>query len=101
MQYAIVVLNNNAHSALHFAEAVLAAGHTVLRVFFFKDGVLNAVGEQADNWSALQQQGLELVCCITSAQKRGIASLPPAFSSGGLGLYAEAVSQCDKVIHFG
>jgi len=110
-------------SALRFATAALAAGHTLHRVFFYHDGVNLANGltvtprdepsTQAD-WIALAgAHGVELAVCIAAALKRGLvsdaererydlqaASLHPAFSIVGLGQMIDAVGCSDRFVTF-
>ena len=67
--------------AINFAQAALAQGHTVTRVFFYHDGVLQALQTQVipqgeinllTQWQGLAEQGVELAVCIANAIKRGI-----------------------------
>ncbi len=115
MNYALIVLSSTSDTALEFAQALQKRGHQLKRVFFYKDGVLAAhiKSEQAKKWQALNQHiNTELICCVASANRRSIydqqtakktqdVTLHPAFSIGGLGLYADTLINCDKVIHFG
>lgn len=125
--FALLVLGSSSGqapvSALNFACATLAAGHRVLRVFFFSDGVTTgstqnvpapdsaAIGEQ---WSLLAaQHAIDLVVCATSAVRRGVldageanrydraASLQQGFEISGLGQWVEACLLADRVVTFG
>jgi tRNA 2-thiouridine synthesizing protein D len=110
-------------SAYHFCCAVLASGHTVLRLFFYEDGVLNAsaniVPPQDElhlprAWQTLvQQHGIDAVVCVASALKRGVVgaaeaqryelpagSLLPGFVIGGLGQLVDASVKADRVLTF-
>ncbi len=110
-------------SALQFARALLAAGHRIITVFFYQDGVLNAnrytspAGDEVNLVCAWQRFGREhavpLQVCIAAALRRGIVdeleagqlhlpghSLQPGFILSGLGSLAEAVAQCDRFIQF-
>ena len=110
-------------SALHFCTAVLESGHSIQRLFFYEDGVLNAsaaiIPPQDElhlprAWQQLvQQHGIDAVVCISSALKRGVVdateaeryglasgSLLPGFVIGGLGQLVEACIQADRVITF-
>ncbi|MGA0805244.1 MAG: sulfurtransferase complex subunit TusD [Pseudohongiellaceae bacterium] len=110
-------------SAWHFCTAVLAEGHSIQRLFFYEDGVLNAsaaiVPPQDElhlprAWQQLiQQNGIDAVVCVSSALKRGVvdaseaeryglaaASLLPGFVIGGLGQLVESCVQADRVISF-
>lgn len=110
-------------SAWHFCNAVLASGHSILRLFFYEDGVLNAAANIVPPqdelhlphaWQALvTQHGIDAVVCVSSALKRGVVdateaeryglaagSLLPGFVIGGLGQLVEACVQADRVINF-
>lgn len=110
-------------SALNFARAALGAGHRVLRVFFFSEGVAagNAQAVPAPDsegigaqWAALAQaHQIDLVVCSTSAVRRGVLdagearrhdraeSLAAHFDIAGLGQWVEACLLADRVITFG
>ncbi len=111
-------------SAYHFTEAVLRAGHEVVRVFFYHDGVYNgtrlSVPPQDDRniserWTALgQQYDLELILCVAAAQRRGLldedeakragkeaSNMAPGFQISGLGQLIDAGIQADRLIVFG
>ena len=111
-------------SAYHFTEAALRAGHEVVRVFFYHDGVNNgtrlSVPPQDDRniverWSALAQQyDLELILCVAAAQRRGLLdedearragkdsnNIAPGFEISGLGQLIDAGIQADRLIVFG
>ena len=109
--------------ALNFAQAALAQGHTVTRVFFYHDGVLQALQTQVipqgeinllTQWQGLAEQGVELAVCIASAIKRGIldeteqgryeklaATLAEGFELVGLGQLIAGIQQSDRYIEFG
>ena len=111
-------------SAYHFTEAALRAGHEVVRVFFYHDGVNNgtrfAVPPQDDRniteqWTALaKEHDLDLVICIAAAQRRGILdeneakrqgkdghNMADGFRISGLGQLIEAGIQADRLVIFG
>ncbi len=111
-------------SAYHFTEAALRAGHEVVRVFFYHDGVNNgtrlSVPPQDDRnisqrWSALAQQyEVELILCVAAAQRRGLldddeakragkdsSNMAPGFQISGLGQLIDAGIQADRLIVFG
>jgi tRNA 2-thiouridine synthesizing protein D len=111
-------------AALRFAEALLAEGHTIARVFFHGDGathgnaMLITPASETDipaRWQALSQQhGVELLACVGSATRRGVvdqreatrhslpaASLRERFELAGLGQLVDAALRCDRVISFG
>jgi tRNA 2-thiouridine synthesizing protein D len=111
-------------SAYHFTEAALRAGHEVVRVFFYHDGVNNgtrlSVPPQDDRniserWSALaQKHEVELILCVAAAQRRGLLdedearragkdsnNMAPGFEISGLGQLIDAGIQADRLIVFG
>lgn len=111
-------------SAYHFTEAALRAGHEIVRIFFYHDGVYNgtrlSVPPQDDRnvserWSALgQEHSLELILCVAAAQRRGIldedeakragkdsSNMAPGFEISGLGQLIDAGIQADRLIVFG
>lgn len=116
-----------ADSAFQFAKAAIAAGHEIMRVFFYHDGVNNAssftIPPQDDrnvvnNWASLNIKNdkgePELVVCIAAALRRGILDEPeaaknnisghnvhPAFRISGLGQLIEAGIQSDRLVVFG
>ncbi|MDB6062106.1 MAG: sulfurtransferase TusD [Verrucomicrobiaceae bacterium] len=127
--FALMVLGAPASSqcpqtALTFARAAIDAGHRVLRVFFFHDGVhcgSNLLVPPADqhsvamHWSELAaQQNIDLVVCVASALKRGIVdaaesrrydkaanNLHAGFELSGLGQWVDACINADRVVTFG
>ena len=74
--------------ALRFAEAVLASGHEIVRLFFYRDGVYNAscamVAPQdeldmAAQWRAfVAEHRLDSVVCIAAALRRGVLNAEEA-----------------------
>lgn len=122
--HASPVQNQAPETALRFAKALLDAGHTLHRVFFYRDGVMNA-NELSSSppdepcittaWQTLaEQHKLDLVVCIAAAIRRGLldaneakrydkpnGNLAEGFELSGLGQLAEAAILCDRVITFG
>lgn len=111
-------------TALRFAKALLDAGHTLHRVFFYRDGVMNANGLSSGPpdepcittaWQTLaEQHKLDLVVCIAAAIRRGLlddneakrydkphGNLAEGFELSGLGQLTEAAILSDRVITFG
>ena len=111
-------------SAYHFTAAALRAGHEIVRVFFYHDGVNNgtrlSVPPQDDRniserWTELgQQHDLELILCVAAAQRRGLLDedeakragkdtniMAPGFQISGLGQLIDAGIQADRLIVFG
>ncbi|MDF9391694.1 MULTISPECIES: sulfurtransferase complex subunit TusD [Methylococcus] len=105
-----------ANSAYQFIKAALANGHHILLVFFYYDGVYNAqvssfAGEDdlSARWSTLaHEHGLDLVLCVSAAQRRGLVStegrdegsLAPGFRIGGLGQWVDACLKADRLLTF-
>ena len=114
----------SSRAAYRFAQGCIAAGHTVFRVFFFRDGAhhgaaLNIVqGPEEDlprSWQefAIAHQ-IDLVVCVSSALRRGIidekeasrqglsgANLRAGFEISGMGQLVEACIRSDRVLSFG
>lgn len=113
-----------ADTAWHFIQAAIASGHEVYRVFFYHDGIFNACrdsrppGDERDivkRWATLQvEKDVDLVVCVSSAQRRGLLektvakkvggydnALSDGFRIAGLGLLMEAVIESDRHITFG
>jgi len=111
-------------SAYNFTAAVLRAGHEIVRVFFYHDGVYNgtrlSVPPQddrnvSDRWAALaQQHEVELILCVAAAQRRGLldddeakragkdsSNMAEGFQISGLGQLIDAGIQADRLIVFG
>lgn len=111
-------------SAYHFVSAALQAGHEVMRVFFYHDGVNNGTRlttpPQDDRhiqkrWSELaEQHGLDLVLCVAACQRRGIVdegemkrnskdatNIADGFRISGLGQLIEAGIEADRLVTFG
>ncbi len=113
-----------ASSALQFAEALLAAGHRLDRVFFYQDGVYNAnrytspAGDEKDivrEWRRFgQTHGVALDVCVSAALRRGVidndqgggaaehagSNLQQGFMLSGLGTLAQSLLECDRFIQF-
>lgn len=110
--------------ALRFAEAVLASGHEIVRLFLYQDGVHSASGnivaaqDELDitaQWNRfIQTHHLDGVVCIAAGLRRGVldaqeaerhgrqaANLAPGWTLSGLGQLHEAAQQADRLICFG
>ncbi len=110
-------------SALNFIEAALAAQHQILRVFFYTDGIdyglryVTPPNDEFDfnaSWRHLAQQyQIDLVVCVSAAQRRGLLSVDEAsrqekpgddlsdgFRISGLGQLLDAVMQADRFLVF-
>ncbi|SFB15117.1 sulfurtransferase complex subunit TusD [Azotobacter beijerinckii] len=110
--------------ALRFAEAVLAGGHEINRLFFYQDGVYNASSgivapqdetDLAAQWRAfVERHELDAVVCIAAALRRGVldaqeaqrygraaVAVMPPWELSGLGQLHEAAQQADRLVCFG
>ncbi|WP_318366970.1 sulfurtransferase complex subunit TusD [Enterobacter sp.] len=110
-------------SALQFARALLNAGHELISVFFYREGVYNAnqltapASDEFDVVRAWQQlhtdHGVALEICVAAALRRGVtdeteaqqlglagANLQPGFTLSGLGALAQAALTCDRMVQF-
>ena len=128
MKFAIAVFSPahapSSRRALRFAEAALAGGHEVTRLFFYQDGVhsasANVVAPQDELDIAAQWRGfiaahqLDAVVCIAAALRRGVldeteanryqrpaANLPAPWALSGLGQLHEAAQVADRLVCFG
>ncbi|MDJ0779527.1 MAG: sulfurtransferase complex subunit TusD [Gammaproteobacteria bacterium] len=129
MKFAILVnegpyTHEAADSAYQFTAAALGAGHEIVRVFFYHDGVNNgtrlSVPPQDDRnisqrWSELgAEHDLELIVCVAAAQRRGLLDADEAkragkdsdniaegFQISGLGQLIDAGIQADRLLVFG
>ena len=111
-------------SALHFARAVVAQGHSLVRVFFYHDAVNVATRlstpalddrHLTKAWREFSiDKNVDLVVCIAAAQRRGIVdaderkrqgtdaeNLSEGFRIGGLGQLIEAAVDADRFVQFG
>jgi len=128
MKFVISVLScstaPSTRRALRFAQALLAEGHEIVRVFFYQDGVHNAstnlvvAQDQQDiakQWQAfIIDNKLDAVVCIAAALRRGVldqaeaqryqrdaANLAEGFQLSGLGQLHDGLQQADRFISFG
>jgi len=116
--------SNIGQTAYNFINAALAQGHQVFRVFFYHDGVYHAFKSATPpddepnftaQWSALvKRYPIDLVVCISAAQRRGLLcadeaerqgkqdnDLAEGFRIAGLGQLVEATLAADRFIVFG
>jgi tRNA 2-thiouridine synthesizing protein D len=129
MKFAIQINSSPYHSnagltAYHFICAALAAQHEVVRVFFYHDGIYHAFkyATPPDDELALTQRWtelantyqLDLVVCISAAQRRGLLhsdeaqrqgkpdhhDIADGFRISGLGQLIEATLLADRFIVF-
>ena len=110
--------------ALRFAQAVIAQGHEIVRIFFYQDGVLTASNnlvvaqdqqDIAKQWQTfITEHKLDAVVCIAAALRRGIldqteaqryqraaVNLAEGYQLSGLGQLHAGLQQADRVISFG
>ena len=116
--------SNAAAHALGFADALLARGHQIERVFFFHEGVYQGLNSHvppqtrynvnlATRWKSLSEGGTELAICIASGIKRGIVdateqarydlpsdTLSNTFELVGLGQLIGAIATADRYVEF-
>lgn len=125
----VIALFSPTHSpasrrALRFAEAVLAGGHEIVRLFLYQDGVhsasANLVTAQdeediAAQWARfVSTHELDGVVCIAAGLRRGVldeqeakrhqrpaANLAPGWELSGLGQLHEASQHADRLVCFG
>lgn len=111
-------------SALHFARALVAGGHEIVRLFFYRDGVNTATvlaqapQDESDlpaQWQAfIQEHNLDAVVCIAAALRRGVVdqteaeryqlpgcNLRDGYELSGLGQLVDAALMADRVVTFG
>ncbi len=116
--------NHTAITALRFAQTLVTLQQELLRVFFYHDGIYHAFAHATPPddeiqltaaWSQLaQQHGVDLVVCISAAQRRGLlsaeeaahvgktdADLANGFRISGLGQWVEATLLADRLVLFG
>ncbi|WP_339896933.1 sulfurtransferase complex subunit TusD [uncultured Gilvimarinus sp.] len=129
MKFTLVILgapysDSASQTALAFAQAALANGHNIYRLFFYADGIHNATRLAAPpqdehdlpaSWQQLiEQHQLDAVVCIAAALRRGLLDATEAeryqkgsdniaqgFELSGLGQLIEASAASDRVLTFG
>ena len=128
MKFAIALFSAahapSSRRALLFAQAALAGGHEIVRLFFYQDGVhsasANVVAPQDEldvpaQWRAfVTEHQLDAVVCIAAALRRGVlnqeeadrynrsaANLGQDWELSGLGQLHEAAQLSDRLICFG
>ena len=128
MKFAIALFSAahapSSRRALLFAQSALAAGHEIVRLFFYQDGVYNAANsvvtpqDEQDlphQWRAfVSEHQLDGVVCIAAALRRGVlneeeaqryqrsaASVEAPWALSGLGQLHDAIQDADRLICFG
>jgi tRNA 2-thiouridine synthesizing protein D len=128
MKFAIAVFSAahapSSRRALLFAQAALAGGHEIVRLFFYQDGVYSAsnnivapqdeqdIARQWREFVSLHQ--LDGVVCIAAALRRGVLNheeatryqrsainLEAPWALSGLGQLHDAAQTADRLICFG
>jgi tRNA 2-thiouridine synthesizing protein D len=112
-----------ASSAYQFCASAIRAGHQIIGVFFYQDGVLNAsqlVSPASDEinlpdcWAQLAtQHKFPLEVCVSASLRRGIVNqveagqlsltqfnLKAPFILSGLGQLAELSASADRLVQF-
>ncbi|KAA6174977.1 sulfurtransferase complex subunit TusD [Pseudomonas marginalis] len=128
MKFAIALFSAahapSSRRALQFAQAALAGGHEIVRLFFYQDGVYSASNsvvtpqdEQdiAQQWRAfVSEHQLDGVVCIAAALRRGVlnneeasryqrsaVNIDAPWALSGLGQLHDAIQDADRLICFG
>lgn len=128
MKFAIAVFSAahapSSRRALLFAQAALAGGHEIVRLFFYQDGVYNASAsvvtpqDELDlprQWHTfVSDHQLDGVVCIAAALRRGVLNEEEArryqreavavgapWELSGLGQLHDAAQDADRLICFG
>lgn len=120
MKYSLLVTSRpespGARAALDVAHAILERGHTLHRLFLHQDGVGNAftaTSPQHRDWARLvSDHDIDAVVCVSAAVSRGLIheqalgsdgeheGLVPGFVVSGLGQWADALLNSDRVLTF-
>jgi tRNA 2-thiouridine synthesizing protein D len=114
--------SQGSETAYRFARAATQLGHEVNRVFFYFDGVYNALGYSAPPddeknvvglWTTLAaKKNIDLVVCVSAVQRRGWARMESdkeslqglianGFRISGLGQWVDAAIEADRTLTFG
>jgi len=109
--------SNLTTTAINLVQAALESDVTIIGVFFYQDGVLNAAKHlsiPSDEYQTLQlwqqinsEYSVPLYLCITAAEKRGLSdelgnselsNIDKAFTVSGLGELVELTSKAERVV---
>jgi len=129
MKYAIQIntspyASSASETAYQFIKTVLQMQHEVIRVFFYQEGAYHAFRyvtplddevSMVARWSELAREyDVDLVVCISAAQRRGLLEqgeahrqgkqdndLAEGFRIAGLGQWVDAILQSDRYLEFG
>jgi len=107
-------IENLTVTAIKLITGALSHGISVIGVFFYQDGVINASKDiqiPSDEFQTLrawrtlhQQYQVPLHLCITAGEKRGLVcegentNIDEAFTISGLGELVELTSKADRVV---
>lgn len=107
------ISGNTQSLALQFAQEAIRQGHSLHRIFFYKDGGLigndysaspNDEISPREKWGAFAKDtGTELAICIAAAGRRGVIqsqNVAEGFSIVGLGQMVEAMFESDRTVTF-
>lgn len=126
MRYSLMVTagpgDRASRTALETLKALLDRGHSLEKLFLYRDGVLLAsslVSEPPDNialaWQGLvRERQLPATVCVGAAARRGVVdageaerrglpadNLADGFTLAGLGEWVQAAAESDRVLVFG
>ena len=109
--------SNLTTTAIELVQAAIESGVSIVGVFFYQDGVLNAAKHlsiPSDEYQTLKQwqqinkdYSVPLYLCITAAEKRGLtdelnhielSNIDQAFAVSGLGELVELTSKAERVV---
>jgi tRNA 2-thiouridine synthesizing protein D len=109
--------SNLTTTAINLVKAALDSGVSVIGVFFYQDGVLNAAKylsipsdefQTLAQWQQLNSEyNVPLYLCITAAEKRGLSdelnnyessNIDSAFTVSGLGELVELTNKAERVV---
>jgi len=109
--------SNLTTTAINLVKAALDSGVSIIGVFFYQDGVLNAAKylsipsdefQTLAQWQQLNSEyNVPLYLCITAAEKRGLSdelnnhessNIDSAFTVSGLGELVELTSNAERVV---
>lgn len=116
--------SNAGYSAYQFIKVAIKMDNEIFQVFFYQEGIYHAYRystppddelQMTKKWTELaNQNGIDLVVCISAAQRRGLLSsdeakrknkkdndLAKGFRISGLGQLIEATLLADRHIEFG
>jgi tRNA 2-thiouridine synthesizing protein D len=128
MKYSIQINSSpyqsgSSETAYQFIKSAIDMGHEITRIFFYQEGIYHAFRYATPpddevhitkRWSALAHEyHIDLVVCISAAQRRGLLAeneakrqgkldndLADGFRIAGLGLWVEGLLQTDRFIEF-